>query len=246
MDAPGGVAPLTRRSRLHRETTEQIKALAREQLRVEGAGGLSLRAIARQMGMASSAMYRYFPSREGLVTALCADAYDSLGEAIEVGAARRRPDEHAGRWWEISQSLRNWSLAHPSEFGLIFGAPVPGHRADVRETGPGSARFMVPWLTTFHAAVRAGVAEPDLTQGQADAEIGPMLQYFIDHTEPRCPPVLATLTVNQLGASLGLIAWETFGALPKLIVDPGAYYGAHVRSGMIGLGFDRGAVRRLG
>lgn len=237
--------PLTRRARLHRETTEEIKALAREQLRLEGVGGLSLRAIARDMGMASSAMYRYFPSRDGLVTALCADAYDSLGEALENAAAGRRAAQHAARWWDISHALRAWALAHPSEFGLIFGAPVPGHQADVGETGPGSARFMTPLLATYHAAVRAGDANPDLTQGQAGVEIGPMLRYFIDHTEPPCPPRVAALVVNQMACSLGLIALETFGALPKLITDPLTYYGAHVRAGMLGLGFASTKFRAL-
>lgn len=245
MNAPGGAVPLTRRARLHRETTEEIKARAREQLRAEGVGGLSLRAIARDMGMASSAMYRYFPSRERLVTGLCADAYDSLGEALEVAAARHGVDEPDLRWWAISHALRDWALARPSEFGLIFGAPVPGHQADVGETGPGSARFMAPLLATYEAAVRTGLADPDLTQGQVEVAVGPLLEYFIGHTDPTCPPRLAALAVNQLACSLGVIALETFNALPKLVQDLRAFYGAHVRAGMVGLGFDPLSVARL-
>jgi AcrR family transcriptional regulator len=245
MSASGGVAPLSRRARLQRETTDEIKALAREQLRVEGPAGFSLRAIARDMGMASSAVYRYFPSREVLVTALCADAYDSLGEAVEAAAGRPQAHEYLSRWWAISHGIRDWALAHSSEFGLIFGAPVPGHQADVRETGPASARFVAPMLAAYEAAVRAGAADPGLAQVPIDVEIGPMLEYFIDHTDPPCPARLAVLVVNQLACSLGFIALETFGALPKLIADPTEFYGSHVRGGMIGLGFDRRAVQRL-
>jgi hypothetical protein len=72
-----------------------------------------------------------------------------------------------------------------------------------------------------------------------------MLRYFLDRTDPPCPPRLAGLALNQLASSLGVIALETFGALPTLIPDTAAYYGVHVRAGMIGLGFARGSVSRL-
>jgi AcrR family transcriptional regulator len=243
--SPADVPALPRRARLHRATKDEIKTLAREQLRLEGAGALSLRAVARRMGMASSAVYRYFPSREHLITALCADAYDSLGEAMETAIASVGRSGHARRWWAMSQGMRAWSLERSSEFGLIFGAPVPGHRADVSETGPGSVRFMTPPLQIYADAVREGAADPDRATGLSDPGVGPMLEYFLARTDPPCPPRLAALALNQLASSLGLIALETFGALPTLIPDTEAYYGAHVRAGMIGLGFPRTSVTRL-
>jgi AcrR family transcriptional regulator len=243
--SPAPTTTVPRRVRLHRATTDEIKSLAREQLALEGAGALSVRAVARRMGMASSAVYRYFPSREHLITALCADAYDSLGEAMETALAGVGRRGHARRWWAMSHGIRSWSLERPSEFGLIFGAPVPGHRADVSETGPSSMRFMTPPLQIYADAVRDGVADPDRAVGLTEPRVGPMLRYFLDRTDPPCPPRLAGLALNQLASSLGVIAFETFGALPTLIPDTTAYYAAHVRAGMIGLGFPRGSVSRL-
>jgi len=241
-----GEAPATsRRVRVHQDAVGQIKSLAREQLRAHGAATLSLRAIARDMGMVSSATYRYFPSREHLLTALCTDAYDSFGQALETAVAAVPRSRHLRRWWVMSHALREWALAHPAEFGLIFGAPVPGHRADLNETGPSSARFMAPPLQTYAAAVRAGAADPGRTQGLADPGVAALLQYFVERTDPPCPPQLAGLALNQLSCSLGFVALETFGAMGKLVRDPIAYYGAHVRGGMVGLGYDPQAVRRL-
>jgi AcrR family transcriptional regulator len=214
-------------------------------LALEGAGAISLRAVARSMGMASSAVYRYFPSRDHLITALCADAYDSLGEAMAVAVAAAGKRRHARRWWAMSHGMRTWSLDRPSEFGLIFGAPVPGHRADVSETGPASVRFMTPPLQIYADAVREGAADPDRAVGLTEPGVGPMLRYFLDRTDPPCPPHLAGLALNQLACSLGVIALETFGALPTLIPDTSAYYDAHVRAGMVGLGFARRTVTRL-
>ncbi|HEX3830238.1 MAG TPA: TetR/AcrR family transcriptional regulator [Sporichthyaceae bacterium] len=243
--SPAPTTTVPRRVRLHRATTDEIKSLAREQLALEGAGAISLRAVARSMGMASSAVYRYFPSREHLITALCADAYDSLGEAMGLAVAAVGRRGHARRWWAMSHAMRAWSLDQPSEFGLIFGAPVPGHRADVTETGPASVRFMTPPLQIYADAVRDGAADPDRTAGLAEPQVGPMLRYFLDRTDPPCPPRLAGLALNQLASSLGVIALETFGALPTLIPDTAGYYAAHVRAGMVGLGFARGSVCRL-
>jgi AcrR family transcriptional regulator len=237
--------PVPRRARLHLQTRDEIKTLAREQLYTEGIGALSLRAVARGMGMASSAVYRYFGSREDLITALCADAYNSMGEAMEAAVAGVGRAGPARRWWAMSHGMRTWALERTSEFGLIWGAPVPGHRADVSDTGPGSVRVMTLPLRIYAEAVADGVADPDRAVGPADPAVGPMLRYFLDRTDPPCPPALASLALNQMACSLGVIALEAFGALPTLVVDPDAFYGAHVRAGMVGLGFARTSVARL-
>src|SRR5215469_16928938 len=115
----------TRRARQRAAAIEEIKALARRQLAEEGPGGLSLRAIARQMGTASSALYRYFPSQGDLVTALCIEAYDLLADALAAARDAAAPGDHAARFIAVCQAYRRWSLEHPSDFALIFGTPLP-------------------------------------------------------------------------------------------------------------------------
>src|SRR5262245_424878 len=113
----------TLRARVRAEMTEEIKQSARQQLAADGAN-LSLRAIARDLGMVSSALYRYFASRDDLLTALIIDAYNALGEATEQGEARVPREDLAGRWLAAGHAIRDWAVAHPHEYALIYGSPV--------------------------------------------------------------------------------------------------------------------------
>ena len=102
------------RERARIEVTAAIKDEARRQLAAEGAAKLSLRAVARELGMVSSALYRYFPSRDDLLTALIVDAYDAVGAAAETAlAAPPDPDDHPARWTAVCSAVRAWALAHP-------------------------------------------------------------------------------------------------------------------------------------
>ncbi|MFY9891603.1 MAG: TetR family transcriptional regulator, partial [Streptosporangiaceae bacterium] len=109
------------RARVRAEMTDEIKAVARRHLAAEGAN-LSLRAVARDMGMVSSALYRYFASRDDLLTALILDAYNALGAAVEEadGAVSDRADLR-GRWRSATRAVRGWALASPAEYALLYG-----------------------------------------------------------------------------------------------------------------------------
>src|ERR1700733_1188918 len=96
----------TVRERARTELTREIKEEARRQLADAGADGLSLRAVARELGMVSSALYRYYPSRDELLTALIIDAYDAIGEAAERAAAA--PAAGRGRWIAACHAIRDW------------------------------------------------------------------------------------------------------------------------------------------
>ena len=121
--------PRTARERARAEITAEILDAARGYLATDGAPALSLRAIARDLGMASSALYRYFKSRDELLTRLIIDAYDSLGAAAEVREATIDRNDLAGRFTAICEAVRAWALAHPNEYALIYGSPVPGYVA---------------------------------------------------------------------------------------------------------------------
>jgi len=116
----------------------EILAEARRQLAIDGAAALSLRAVARQLGMASSAVYRYFPSRDQLLTALIVEGYDSLGEAAEQGAAAAAGGGTFRRFRAVCRAIRAWALEHPHEYALLFGSPVPGYEAPGLTAGPAS------------------------------------------------------------------------------------------------------------
>ena len=123
-------APRTARERARAELTSEIKAVARRQLAEEGSAALSLRAVARELGMVSSAVYRYFPSRDELLTALIIDAYDAVGRRRRGGrGGGRRAPTSLGRWLATCRAVRTWALANPQEYALIFGSPIPGYAA---------------------------------------------------------------------------------------------------------------------
>lgn len=117
------------RARVRAEMLAEIKAVARRHLETDGAN-LSLRAVARDMGMVSSALYRYFASRDDLLTALILDAYNALGEAAEAAdAAVTDRSQLRARWLATARGIRGWALRTPAEYALLFGTPVPGYAA---------------------------------------------------------------------------------------------------------------------
>ncbi|WP_445170466.1 TetR/AcrR family transcriptional regulator [Mycolicibacterium sp. Dal123E01] len=144
------------------ETRQRIEAqiveLGRRQLATDGAAGLSVRAIARELGMVSSAVYRYVASRDALLTMLLVDAYSDLADA--VGQARVGVD--AG--WRadvaaIAHALRQWAADQPADWALLYGSPVPGYQAPAElTTGPGTRV-----IGMLFDAVATGVATGDIT-----------------------------------------------------------------------------------
>ncbi|HTA10474.1 MAG TPA: TetR/AcrR family transcriptional regulator [Streptosporangiaceae bacterium] len=119
----------TIRARVRAEMTAEIKTAARAHLATDGAN-LSLRAVARDMGMVSSAIYRYFASRDELLTALIVDAYNALGAAVEAAdAAVSDRGQLRARWLSATRAVRRWALANPAEYALVYGSPVPGYAA---------------------------------------------------------------------------------------------------------------------
>jgi AcrR family transcriptional regulator len=143
----------TARERARAELTREIKEEARRQLVATGADGLSLRAVARELGMVSSALYRYYPSRDDLLTALIIDAYNALGEAAERAIAGAAPARE--RWIAACHAIRGWARANPHEYALIYGSPVPGYRAPEATIGP-AARVPLAFAWVVKGALSAG------------------------------------------------------------------------------------------
>ena len=147
------------RARVRAEMIDEIKETARRQLASEGAN-LSLRAIARELGVVSSALYRYFASRDELLTALIIDAYNAIGEAGErADAAITERLDLTRRWLAVANAWREWALDHPAEYALIHGSPVPGYAAPADTVAPASRRFLVI-AAIIRDGRRSGVLAP--------------------------------------------------------------------------------------
>ena len=118
----------TPRARARAQTMSDILRIAREHLATGGASALSLRAVARDLGVVSSAVYRYVRSRDELLTLLVVDGYDALGDAVDAALADAVGDP-VERLRITARAVHTWALAEPAWYGLLFGTPVPGYTA---------------------------------------------------------------------------------------------------------------------
>ena len=136
----------TARERARAEIMREILDTGRAHLARDGAASLSLRAVARDLGMVSSAVYRYVPNRDALLTMLIIDAYDGMGAAVEKAEHAVARADYLGRFLAACHGVRTWALAHPQEYALVYGSPVPGYAAPQDTIGPAS-RVPVVLLT---------------------------------------------------------------------------------------------------
>jgi AcrR family transcriptional regulator len=188
MSAATGNASQTARQRARAELTREIKEAARRQLAESGAPQLSLRAVARELGLVSSALYRYFPSRDDLLTALIIDAYDALGERAEAAAAANGTAGPRSGWRAVCHAVRDWARAHPHEYALIYGSPVPGYQAP-RDTVAPAARVPLVLGQLLRDSWSAQAAGPDAGAASSAAAAAPPI-----------PPVLAAQAAVVAGA----------------------------------------------
>ena len=207
------------RARARIEVTAAIKDEARRQLAEEGAAKLSLRAVARELGMVSSALYRYFPSRDDLLTALIIDAYDSLGEAAEAAHADVADQALLRRWVVVCEAVRTWALGHPHEYALIYGTPVPGYTAP-ETTVPTAARVANLLIGILRDAVRG----PGLAGRPLPPELGPEARRMADDLAPDLPPWAALALVGAWAQLYGLVGFELFGQFRNVVEDRETFF----------------------
>ncbi|TCN29985.1 TetR family transcriptional regulator [Kribbella orskensis] len=229
----------TRRDRQRAATVAEIKAAARKLLVEGGASAVGLRAVARELGLSAPALYRYFASHEDLISAVIADLYDELTAVL---VALRDEDAEADlgtRLFLVAGGLRDWALAHPAEFGLLFGAPVPNPLADGHELTP-----------NHQAAMRFGAVFKDLVAqvwhqqpfpSPSDESLGPELVAQLQQKSEYfdgMPAGAVYLALNCWTRLYGLICMEVFGQLHWALEDAGAYFQAQLYEIGEALGLD--------
>lgn len=197
------------RERVRTELVEEIKRLGREQLAAEGATALSLRAIARQLGMVSSAIYRYVPSRDALLTMLIVDAYEALGDAVDAAERRAPRDDLAARWRAICRAVRRWAHAHPAEYALIYGTPVPGYEAPEDTVDP-ATRVASAMLSVLTDAWRSGRPVPSDEPALAPS-VARDLRELAARLGADVPPAPLARGLQAWTMIFGTVSFELFG-----------------------------------
>jgi AcrR family transcriptional regulator len=215
------------RERARAQITAEIVRAGREQLATEGAAALSLRAVARELGMVSSAIYRYVASRDDLLTLLIIEAYDALGAAAEEAAAPRRRRSPAARFVAAGRAIRTWAVAHPHEYALLYGSPVPGYEAPEDTIGPAS-RTTLALVGIVADAQRAG----RLGRPAVPVEVSAALHRDLDEVRRAAGADLPDDVVVTMIAAwtqlFGLVSFELFGQTRNVIHAHGALFDATV------------------
>jgi AcrR family transcriptional regulator len=218
-------SPTGVRARARIEVRAAILAAAAKRVAEDGATELSLRAVARDVGMVSSAVYRYFDSRDALLTALIIEAYDSLGDYVEAQVDSTRGRPAAERWIDAALAVRRWALAHPNDYALIYGTPIPGYAApdDTVASGTRASRALI-----------AIVREADRLDPIVSHHIEPELsESFVALREQLGLDVddATTLAIITAWSQLfGLLTFELFGQTRNFVSDDEALFRAAATS----------------
>jgi len=230
----------TPRERARAELMRDLLAAARARLAQDGPQQLSLRAVARDLGLASSAVYRYVESRDALLTLLVSQSYDAVGQAVEQAAAGSVAAGHtpARTWLEAGRAFRAWALDDPHGFELIYGTPVPGYVAPPDTVTP-AARLWGVVVDVLVAAREAGTLQPAAQPfPPAGVVTGDVLAFAVardpraaaldDADAARCLTMFATL--------VGAVTSELFGHLTGIAADRARAFDVVVATAAAGVG----------
>lgn len=210
------------REETKQQTRARILHAARKEIAERGGVGLSMRAVARGSDLVSSAVYRYFPSREALLTAMIIESYEHL-----AGALGKAPGgSSAERWRHLASGLRDWARQHPHEFQLIYGTPIPDYQAP-----PETVRSATAVVTPFLAAAASGEAAGFLAPELLDQLEGPAAD--LDAEPARLGVVLA-----ELAALVGVVSLELAGHLVGTADPADHLFAALVERQVTTLGLD--------
>lgn len=208
------------KQRAHAEVLDAITDAARNELAEVGAAALSLRKVARSLGMVSSAIYRYVGSRDELLTLLIVRAYDDLGTTVEQADS---PDDRPFRRWVAAASaVREWAVANPHEYALVYGSPVPGYAAPQDTVEPGTR---VSTVLARIVSDAVGSNDMQLTGATAlEGLLGQQVESLAVNLGLDIPPAILVRLITAWSQLFGLVSFELFGQLQGMEVDREALF----------------------
>ncbi|HUC05677.1 MAG TPA: TetR/AcrR family transcriptional regulator [Acidimicrobiales bacterium] len=230
-----GSGPRGARARVRAEIITEILEAARQELSEVGPAGLSLRAVARNLGMVPSALYRYFPSRDDILTALIVESYEAVGRAAEEADAAARTGKGGEsatmeRWVAVAHAVRTWAHTHPREWALIYGTPVTDYEAP--EGTVEAALRITSVITGIFADSTAGVADPGApprhilpAPAGLAAVVAPMEELLL----PGRPPEVVAAVLIAWTHLMGIVSLELFGHFKGATTDFSATFDYTVR-----------------
>jgi AcrR family transcriptional regulator len=215
--------PVGKRQESRDRIERQLVALGRRQLTATGAAGLSVRAIARELGMASSAVYRYVASRDDLLTLLLVDAYTELADGVDDARAANERATWAEQLKAMARAARQWAITQPASWALLYGSPVPGYHAPAELTvGPGTRV-----VGALFGVVARGIAEDQVSSSNIEVAQSISADFDAIRAEFAFPGDDAAVARCFLlwAALVGAISLEVFGQYgADTLSTPGAVF----------------------
>ena len=221
---------------------QQIEDTARRLMAVHGTAGLTLRGIARQLGVTAPAIYNYYPRLENLITALITSAFTSLAEAMEAADARSADANAFDRILAMCLAYRQWAIVHPTDFQLIYGNPIPGYSAPTEITIPLARRPFLGLFSRFLEAYRAGdlviPAEYQVVPGSVQRAIDAWRQ----ESGMVIPEPLLCVLMSGWARIHGLVMLELFHHIQPLVGEGADFYRHEVEGMLKHLGLQTSSV----
>jgi AcrR family transcriptional regulator len=223
IDRNGILGYVNRRAQQRASTLEEIKSAALEQISLQGASALSIRGVARAIGMSPAGLYRYYDSLDDLLTDLISDAYNDLADAVE--AATAGPGTVRERLRRGMLAYRQWSVEHPNRFLLIFGTPVPGYTAP--QEGPtvrANRRVGAAFFSLLAEGWRSGVLDlPVAARDATEQEAA-----FLTGVDPDFPAAWLTPFIGAWAHFHGMVTLELLNQLDWIYPDATGFYEAEI------------------
>lgn len=211
----------TMRERYRAQVRGEVKQAALRQLAESGPAGLSVSAIGKQLGVSGPALYRYFASRDELLTELVIDAYDDLADALRAAARQPAVTEPRARFDALARAYRSWAVAQPHRYRLLFGPPLPGYDAHAQRLVDASQAAMNQLLGVLRElGDRTAPAPPQPLASQLTA-------WALAH-DPSISPSTALRAVLIWSRLHGLVSLEIAGNFASMGIDPGQVFEAQL------------------
>ena len=210
---------------------EAIKETAWKQIAETGAATLSLRSIARELGITAPAIYNYHPDRDALVTALIVDAYTSLGESQQAAIDALPADDNVTCLSALGLAYREWAVAYTQRYLLIFGTPIPNYVAPANITMPAAACAIVPLTNTIQALYSEGKLKAE-RMSPLTPELKTMLEAWKNYGGNANPEALY-LTAVIWARVHGLVMLEIGHHVPPVFTDFGELFRREIKNILI-------------
>ena len=221
MPAKPAPEPPTMRERYRAQVRGEVKQAALRQLAESGPAGLSISAIGKQLGVSGPALYRYFASRDELLTELIIDAYNDLAQALRAAAEQHAGMRPRGRFEALARAYRSWALDQPHRYRLLYGPPLPGYDAHVQRLVDASQAAMNQLLGVLRELDdRIAPAPPEPLASQLTA-------WGVAH-DPYIGPATALRAVLVWSRLHGLVSLEIAGNFHSMGLDPAQVFEAQL------------------